>query len=107
MLISEPIYSAAYRVAGQEARVFDDIGCLRAAVRGEQKGAPSQLWFHDASDGTWIDGREAVLVTGAEIRSPMGGGLVAHRDRDAAEAAAARYHGRIVSLAELLSKEGM
>src|SRR5215204_3815382 len=32
MLISEPLYAAAFQVTGAEARVFDDIGCLRKAL---------------------------------------------------------------------------
>ena len=36
MLISEPVFAAAYRAPGSEARVFDDIGCLLAAAsRGQ------------------------------------------------------------------------
>ena len=33
MLISEPLYAAAYQAPGAAARVFDDIGCLRDAAR--------------------------------------------------------------------------
>ena len=104
MLISEPIYAAAYRPAGAAARVFDDIGCLRNAARTE--AGPLTYWFRDADDGGWLDGPRASFVSSPEVRTPMGGGLIAYRDRHAAERSAARLHGRVIrSLDDLLTKE--
>lgn len=105
MLISEPMYAAAARTAGAGARLFDDIGCLRNAVRGER--GEITYWFHDADDRGWIDGDAATFVASPEIRSPMGGGLVAFRERAAAERAAAARHGRVIpSVAALLAAGG-
>jgi copper chaperone NosL len=102
MLISEPLYAAAYETAAGEARVFDDIACLRHAALGET-GALT-FWFHDAADEGWIDGEAATFVASPEIRSPMGGGLIAYRDRAAAERAAAAAGGRVItSVAEMLA----
>jgi nitrous oxide reductase accessory protein NosL len=105
MLISEPIYSAAYRATGSAARVFDDIGCLRDAARSE--AGPIAYWFHDADDGGWVDGPQAWFVASPDIHTPMDGGLIAYRDRSAADRSAARRrHGRVVgSLSDLLTKE--
>ena len=106
MLISEPVYAAAYRAPGGNHRVFDDIGCLLEAARAES-GSGLQFWFHDASDGRWIDGTEAVFVGAGSIPSPMGGGLIAYRDRAAAEAAAGKHRGEMIrSLTELLQRTG-
>ena len=105
MLISEPIYAAAYQAQAAEPRVFDDIGCLRTAARAE--AGPLTFWFHDADDGAWIEGTSAVLVASPELRTPMGGGLIAYRDRAGAERAAAKHRGRIIhSVADLLAREG-
>ena len=105
MLISEPLYAAAYRAERAEARVFDDIGCLRNAARAES--GPLTFWFHDAEDRAWIDGTAAVFVTSPEIRTPMGGGLIAYRDRSAAERAAGARHGRVIhSVTDMLSDAG-
>ena len=105
MLISEPLYAAAYQAPGGAARVFDDIGCLRDAARTETPGL--RFWFHDADDQGWIEGAGAVFVASSEIRTPMGGGLMAYRDPAAAERSAVRYHGRIIrSMSDLLTKEG-
>lgn len=106
MLISEPLYAAAYRAPGAEGQVFDDIGCLLEAARGET-GASLRFWFHDALHGGWIEGAEAVFVVSPEIRTPMGGGLIAYRDPAAAEQAAGRHRGEVVrSLGELLTRKG-
>ena len=104
MLISETLYAAAYQVPGADARVFDDIGCLRDAARGES--AALRIWVHDAADGRWINGFEAVLVAAPSIRTPMGGGMLAYRDPAAADGAARHHDGRIIrSIDEILRKE--
>src|SRR5262245_57678322 len=72
MLISEPVYAAAYQAAGSEVRVFDDIGCLVNAARKERP-AGLRFWFHDATDGEWIEGTEPSFVASPEFRTPMGG----------------------------------
>lgn len=106
MLISERVYAAAYRVPGAEARVFDDIGCLVTAARKETAGTVD-FWFHDAADGGWIDGSAATFVASPATRTPMGGGMLAYRDADAAAAAAKRNPGAVVrSLADLLTRTG-
>jgi nitrous oxide reductase accessory protein NosL len=104
MLISETLYAAAYQAPGADARVFDDIGCLRDAARGEQ--GPLHVWVHDAADGRWMNGFEAVLVASPSIRTPMGGNMLAYRDPAAADRAAARHNGRVIrSIDEILRKE--
>lgn len=104
MLISETLYAAAYQAAGADARVFDDIGCLRDAARGEQ--AALRIWVHDAADGQWMNGSQAILVSSPSIRTPMGGGMLAYRDPSAAGRAAGRHHGRVIrSIGEILGKE--
>ena len=101
MLISEPAFAAAYKAPGAAARVFDDIGCLRAALHTET-ATGVQFWFHDFSHGGWITGTEATFVASPDIRTPMGGGIVAFRD----DAAAASQHGeRIADLAQLLARK--
>ena len=106
MLISEPVYAAAYRAARSESRVFDDIGCLLKAAAQEPRADALRFWFHDAATAVWIDGTDAVFVSSRELRTPMGGGLVAFRDLAAAREAATRQQGSVVpSLEELLRRE--
>lgn len=106
MLISEPVYAAAYRTARSESRVFDDIGCLLKAAAQEPRADALRFWFHDAATAVWIDGTDALFVSSRELRTPMGGGLVAFRDLAAAREAATRQQGSVVpSLEELLRRE--
>lgn len=95
MLISEPRYAAAYQAPGGEAQVFDDIVCLLEAARAEGAG-DRRFWFHDGNDGQWIDGDTAVFVASPEFRTPMGGGIIAYRDRATAETAAGTYRGEVI-----------
>ena len=95
MLISEPVYAAAYREPGSDPRVFDDIRCLLEAAHKEPRADALRFWFHDAASGVWIDGSEAVFVGSLALRTPMGGGLVAYRDRTAALEGAARHQGSV------------
>ena len=65
------------------------------------------MWFHDAGDGQWMESDVAVFVRSSEIRTPMGGGIVAYRDATRAEQGAAAHHGEVVrSLSELLNQKG-
>lgn len=106
MLISEPLYAAAYQAPEADGRVFDDIGCLLEAARAEPGGG-LRFWFHDAAAGGWMEGTAAVFVASPAIRTPMGGGVIAYRDPAAAELAAERHRGEIVrSLPELLARKG-
>lgn len=107
MLISEPVFAAAYRAPGAEARVFDDIGCLLASVSRETAPAGVRFWFHDAASLEWIDGTDAAFVKSERLRTPMGGGLLAYRGRPAAERGAGRHDGRVVpDLERLLAERG-
>jgi len=106
MLISEPVYAAAYRTPQSESLVFDDIGCLLKAATREPRAIALRFWFHDAATAVWIDGTDAVFVSSRALRTPMGGGLVAYRDPAAAREAAARQHGSVVSSLEELLQRG-
>ena len=105
MLISEPRFAAAYRAAGSEARVFDDIACLLEGVSRERDRGAVRFWFHDVDTSGWIDGAGAVFVKSSRLRTPMAGGLVAYGDAAAAEKGAAGHQGRVIrSLQDLLTE---
>jgi nitrous oxide reductase accessory protein NosL len=106
MFVSEPVYAAAYQVPGKEARVFDDIGCMLGALRGESS-MPAGVWVQDAAGGGWLAADDATFVASSRIRSPMSGGLLAYADAAAAEKAAATYRGDVRhSLEELIATNG-
>ena len=105
MLVSEMVFAAASRDQHGVVRVFDDIGCLRKA-HGAADAKSVTFWFHDARDGSWIDGRQASFMASASLQTPMGGGFLAFRDRTAADAEAVARHGHVVASVDELLRDG-
>ena len=96
MLVSEPVFAAAYKAPGAEARIFDDIACLvKSAKRGGDAGA-LRFWFHDAATGHWIQAADASFVRSDRLRTPMSGGLLAFRELSAAQRGAIEHHGHVI-----------
>lgn len=107
MLISERVYAAGSRAEGESAAAFDDIACMLDAARAKSNADRLQMWVHDAATREWIDAREAVFVKSVNLRTPMGGGVIAFRDRSRAQAAATQHAGQIIaSIEELVSQHG-
>ena len=106
MLISEPVYAGAYRPDTADARVFDDLACLREAAHKEEglDEGNVKVWVHDATTGEWIDARTAAFVSSKAIRTPMGGGVLAYRDAAEAARAAAKHGGRALTFADFMSE---
>ena len=106
MLVSEPVYAAAYQTPGKEPRVFDDIGCMLDAMRRET-APPITIWVQDAAGAGWLDADEATLVASPNIPTPMSGGLLAYADAAAAEKAATAHRGEVLrSFRELMTLKG-
>ena len=104
MLISEHAHAAALRLANGNDLLFDDIGCLVAAARSLPKEGVS-YWFHDAADGNWIEGVSPVFLASESLRTPMGGGILAYRTREAADRFATKHAGRVVTQFDALLAE--
>ncbi|MDR7480908.1 MAG: nitrous oxide reductase accessory protein NosL [Armatimonadota bacterium] len=99
MLIADARFAAAARVNGQ-ARRYDDIGCLLRDARAAL-AAGAAAWVHDLPSERWVDAAGAWYVRPAGLRTPMGSGLAAYADRDAARAA--HPTARVRPFAELLA----
>jgi copper chaperone NosL len=106
MLVSEPLFAAAYKVPGAHARIFDDIACLVKSAKREGDADALRFWFHDAATGYWIPGANASFVKSARLRTPMSGGLVAYGELAAAQRGAIEHHGRVIpTLSDLMRGE--
>jgi nitrous oxide reductase accessory protein NosL len=106
MLVSDVRFAAAAGKQGAAPQVFDDIGCLRAAVLARPALRDATFWFHDAAHGDWIRGGDVTFVASAAIQTPMGGGYLAFRDPATAEREAAARQGRVIrSLDALLGDQ--
>jgi copper chaperone NosL len=104
MLISETMFAAAFKAAGAEPKVFDDIGCLLNAAKREADQNSLRFWFHDAATGEWIAGTDATFVRSDQLRTPMNGGFVAYRDSGAAALGAAEHQGHVIANLAALRK---
>jgi copper chaperone NosL len=106
MLISEPVYAAAYQAHEQEPRVFDDIGCMLESL-GRHTTSPATVWVQDVSGKGWLPGSEAIFVASPHLRTPMGGGILAYADAAAADEAATAHQGEVVrSFQRLMTRRG-
>jgi copper chaperone NosL len=104
MLVSEPVYAAAYQAGDHEPLVFDDLGCMLDAVRRES-ASPITIWLQDAGGAGWINADDATVVVSPQLKTPMSGGMLAYADAAAAEKAAAVYGGRVSrSFRELVTR---
>ncbi len=100
MIISEPRFAAAYRDAGGEPFVFDDISDMLANIAGGGQPADDMIWVHDYETEEWLDAPAAWYVSG-QIATPMGGGIVAFAHEDEAQAFADEREGEILTWAEV------
>lgn len=100
MLISEPAYAAAFALPDEQARVFDDVACLLAALEAAAAdGAPTEaaaVWVHAYEEERWLAAAGAAFVRSASFRTPMGGGVVALSGLDAARRLAERVEGEVI-----------
>jgi len=102
MAISERRYAAEMTDAGGDAFKFDDIGCMvHFAERRGWIDHPPSRFVHDYDSRAWLEASRAAFVRSPEIPSPMASGLIALKDPVAADRYAARFHGRVTSLAEI------
>jgi copper chaperone NosL len=88
MIISEARFAAGYITAEGETRRFDDIGNM-VAYHLEMGEDVAVFWVHDYETADWLRADEATLAYVEGLITPMGSGLVAFADPDAAATAVA------------------
>lgn len=105
MVVSDPRVAAQIVARGEEARVFDDIGCLRdhLARRGVPRDAT--VFVADHRTGEWVEARDAVYTISTGRRTPMASGIVAHGNRASRDADPAAAGGVDVPVRAILGGE--
>jgi copper chaperone NosL len=99
MMISTAAHAAQAVAPGQDARFYDDHGCL--ARDAAALPATARLFVqHDGGSG-WLEAAEAFFARPREARTPMSYGLVAFSSREAA--AHADRDGRAWRWADVLA----
>src|SRR5262249_15903104 len=104
MAISEKQYAAEFLNRDGDAFKFDDIDCMANYV-AEKKVRDTIAAFYVVDFGSkrWLKAENPTFVASPKFHPPMGGGMVAFKDRSRAEAAAAANQGRQISFGEALS----
>jgi copper chaperone NosL len=79
MPVSDPRLAAQLASPSEEARFFDDIGCLRSYL-AEHRSLParSAAYVADRETGRWIAASRARYERCQGIETPMGSHLIAH-----------------------------
>jgi copper chaperone NosL len=97
MLISDVRLGAELVAPGEEPRLFDDIGCLRAYLKTHPAPAGAAAYVADHLSGAWVPAGAAVYTQTSAHLTTMGSGILAHadaasRDRDPAAAGGRALH---------------
>jgi copper chaperone NosL len=89
MIVSDRRTAAQVVAPGEEARFFDDIGCLASWLKehGGRLAPRSAVYVADHRTKEWVRAEGAVFTRVPGLETPMGSGLVAHsgaasRDQD-------------------------
>ena len=102
MAISEKRYAAEMADRDGSVIKFDNIDCMVRYVSGYGLKDKAAAWFVMDSEGKeWLDARQAFLVKSASIPGPMGSGVLAVKDRAAADGLAKRFSGQVLHFDDL------
>lgn len=104
MIISEERYAAG--LSGEPPQLFDDTGELVVTVQ-EQGLSGRKVWVHDYDTKAWIDGTTASYAMLPDRRTPMGTGVIAFKERQAAEEFAAQNAGHVMTWDEIQTNWSM
>ncbi len=103
MIISEEVYSSAYRLTDGEQKVFDDIGDMAVHYRLHDDDVAA-FWVHDFNSVEWIRAEDAFFVASNDLVTPMGHGIAAFTDHASAQVLASDIGGAIHTLDVLLAQ---
>lgn len=107
MAISEKRYAAEFIDSDGQPFKFDDIGCMVNFIKGKgSKDRISVYFVTDFNDRQWIKASDAYYVHSTELKTPMGGQLVAFKDKARATEAVGKYHGQILRFDDLFNLKG-
>jgi copper chaperone NosL len=96
------VRTAAQIVApGEEAVIFDELGCLRDYLAGHARPDGARIYVADHRTGAWLEAASATF-THTSITTPMASGLIAHADAASRDADPDAHGGTPVAAASIL-----
>ncbi len=101
MAISEKRLAAEFWSRDTALYKFDDVACMvNHLKRGKGRQDIQACFVMDYDARRWLRAEEAYYVRSPQIKTPMGGGIIAFADRSSAEATASRYQGQMLRFDE-------
>jgi copper chaperone NosL len=102
MLITDARLAAQIVASGEEPRLFDDIGCLRAYAKAHPLARGDAIYVADHRTGAWVPAGAAVYTQTTSRATPMASGILAHADAASRERDAAAAGGEPLGLTDIL-----
>jgi copper chaperone NosL len=104
MIVSDRRMAAQLVTPGEEAMVFDDIGCLRDWLQAHPAARGAVAFVADHRTGAWLPADRALFVRSTRIRTPMGSQLLAFADAASRDADPAAAGGAAVAAEEVVHR---
>lgn len=101
MHMSRPGFAGELRDHDGVLTKYDDVGCLVRAILAGHREVP-EAWVEDHGGGGFVPLLSAHLVRGEPGTTPMGSGLVAFADLDAARDYARAHATQVLSFEDVL-----
>lgn len=102
MPIEQVQYAAEFMTKDGFTRKFDDIGCMVQHAEKVKTSNIAAFYVMDYANKQWVKGEEAQFVQSEKIQTPMNSGLIAFKDKNAADSVASEYGGKVVGLKDIV-----
>ena len=107
MAISEARFAGQIVAPSEEAKFFDDIGCLAHFIAGAKARPGSAVTYvADHRTRTWVRADAALYTEVASLATPMGSHLIAHADAASRDADPDAKGGTPRTLADVFGPGG-
>lgn len=106
MAVSDARFAAQLVAPAEEPRFFDDLGCLRDALRAGPAPRGAVAYVADHRTKAWVRASGAVYARVPGLETPMSSHLVAHADAASRAADAAAAGGTPLPAAEVFGPAG-
>ena len=103
MAISQKPFAAEIVDKEENVHKFDDIGCmLRFVSERGMKDRVKAYFVMDYDGKGWLAAESAYYVRSEALHTPMGGGLLAVKDRSRAEDYLRKFSGQVLVFGDLV-----
>jgi copper chaperone NosL len=102
MAISEKRYAAQFLDEDGQVSKFDDVACMMNYLKARKdQSRIANYYVVDFDSRQWIAVPQAYFVRSPRFKTPMGGAIIAFRDKTRAEQAVVGSEGRLANFSEL------